>query len=87
MNISILVFNHKREITVYHEGAVVYKESSGELESYAPNKAWEEWINKIYESTKKIKRRDSLRTAKAVEEQKEEKKLRILDELRRKWGI
>jgi len=87
MNISILVFNHKREITVYHEGAIVYKESSGELESYAPNKVWEEWINKIYETTKKIKRRQSFESNKALDEQKEEKKLKILDELRKKWGI
>jgi hypothetical protein len=66
---------------------VVYKEISGELECYAPNKVWEEWINKLYDNTKKIKRRQSFESAKLLEKQKEEKKLKILEDLKKKWGI
>jgi len=41
----------------------------------------------LYDNTKKIKRRQSFESAKLLEKQKEEKKLKILEDLKKKWGI
>lgn len=87
INLSITIKNHLREIIVRHEGNIVYKEVSGELEGYHPDKVWEEWINKLHETVKKSQRKESIQNNKKIEQQKEEKKLKILDDLKRRWGI
>lgn len=87
INLAITVMNHLREITVRYEGNIVYKEISGELESYAPSQEWEAHINRLYENVKKVHRKESAALAKKAEEKKEESKLKILNDLRKRWGI
>jgi len=87
INLSILLIHHLREITVRFEGQVVYKEISGELESYVPSSSWEESINNLYEATKKMHRRESPEKKKEFEKKKEEEKIKILDQLKKRWGF
>jgi len=84
INLSITLIHHLREITVRHEGQIVYKEISGELESYVPNELWEDSINSLYEATKKMHRRESAERKKELEKRKEQEKASILDQLKKK---
>lgn len=86
MNLSITVFYHLAEITVTYEGSKVYKEISGELESYCPG-FWENHINKLYETTKKIDRLNKIDINKKKKELEKIKKNSILEMLKKKWGI
>lgn len=87
VNLSILIFNHLREIKVVYEGRVVYKEVSGELESYAPDRQWEDWVGKLADLAKKIQRRELRNAAKEAEKAKEEKRNEIIEDLKKRWGI
>lgn len=87
INISIIIFFHLREIVVRNEGQIVYKEASGELEYYVPQKDWEEKVNILYNLTKKINKQNKIEENKTKEKQNEEKKKSIIENLRKKWGI
>lgn len=87
VNLSIIIIHHLREITVRFEGQIVYKEISGELESYSPNKVWEDWISRLYDSARKLHRAEIAQLKKESNETKNYKSLKILEELRKKWGI
>jgi hypothetical protein len=87
INLSITIMHHLREIVVRYEGQIVYKEISGELESYAPDASWEDGVNLFYEMAKKMHRKESINTKKEAEEKKEVEKANILEQLRKKWGI
>lgn len=87
INLQIIIHYHLAEITVYYEGQIVYKEISGELESYVPSVSWENKINKIYDFAKKIERKNKPIDKKNIEEEKEKQKNEILNKFRKKWGI
>lgn len=86
-NLQIIIHYHLAEINVYYEGQIVYKEVSGELESYAPNVIWEGKINQAYELAKKIERKNKPEEKKRSLEEKNKNKNKILEEFRKKWGI
>jgi len=87
INLQILIYYHLAEIKVFYEGQMVYKEVSGELESYAPNQIWENKINQIYSLAKKIEKINKPEENKKNIEEKNKKKNKILEEFRKKWGI
>ena len=87
INLTITVMYHLREITVVYEGHTVYKEVSGELESYSPDKSWEEHTNKLCDLAKKIQREEKIEERGKKQKEKEAEKNRILENLRKKWGI
>jgi hypothetical protein len=87
VNLSIYIYFYNREIICQYEGNTVYRESSGELEGYAPNQAWEKNINLIYKTAKEIER-----ARKPVEKQKlmqeaNKKRQEIFEEYKKKWGL
>lgn len=86
-NLQILIYYHLAEINVYYEGQIVYKEISGELESYVPNEAWENKIDQIYNLAKKVERKSKPEEKKQLEQEKNKKKDQILEQFRKKWGI
>jgi hypothetical protein len=87
MNLSITIYFHLNEIVVINEGRTVYKESSGELESYVPQELWQSNIEKLFNLTKKIDRLNRINENKNKEKVNEERKNTILENLRNRWGI
>lgn len=87
MNLNIMILHHLRDITVRHEGQIVYKEVGGELEGFAPTDEWEKKIEELYSNAIGIERkRKPFEKRKLIEETNEAKK-KILEELRIKWGL
>jgi hypothetical protein len=87
VNLSIFVNFELREIKCYFEDRVVYKETAGELEGFNPQDIWEENIEKLYSSAKKIeKERKQVEKRKLIEKAEKNKKS-ILEYLKNKWGI
>jgi hypothetical protein len=77
----------ERVMTVTYKGYVVYREISGDLDSYLPDDEWETALDRIYESCKKIKKKSKIeKDAERAEEIKDEK-LGLIARLRDKWGI
>lgn len=87
INLQILIYYHLAEIKVFYKGQLVYKEVSGELESYIPDKDWEGKIEQIYNLAKKRERKTKPDENKKIEQEKNKKKNQILEDLRKKWGI
>lgn len=87
MNLSILLQYHNREISVRHEGRLVYKEVAGELEGFAPDECWEEKIGKLFSLCRKIEKDSRPMERKMLKELADKKRKEILENLRLKWGI
>jgi hypothetical protein len=87
MNLSIVLQYHNREITVRHEGQVVYKEVAGDLEGFAPDDAWEQKIDRLFSLCKKVERQSKPAERKMLKELADKKRKEILENLRLKWGI
>ncbi len=85
-NLEIFTEDYSMTIKLYYEGRIVYKESSGELESYAPHDSWEKVIDYFYEiADKKIK--------KYLEDKEKREKMEMqslkknaIEDLESKWG-
>lgn len=87
MNLTISVMFHLREITVRYEGQIVYKETAGELEGYAPTEDWEEKIESLYNIARKVEKQRRPIEKKQMVEAAEKKRKEILETLRLKWGL
>ncbi|RTK96630.1 MAG: hypothetical protein EKK64_03330 [Neisseriaceae bacterium] len=87
INLNITLNFYLREILVEYKGRLVYKEVSGELESYVPFKEWEDEIENLFLQAKKIEKKNKPLEKKEMEEYSKEKRMKILDDLRNKWGI
>jgi hypothetical protein len=87
MNLSIVLQYHNREITVRHEGQIVYKEIAGDLEGFAPNDLWEQKVDKLFLLCKKIEHQSKPLERKALKEMANKKRKEILEHLKLKWGI
>lgn len=74
-------------IKVNYKGYLVYLEAEGELHIYKPMDEWEDIVNKVYASARKLQVKH--REENAIEEKIEvkEKKLSFLERLRETWGI
>lgn len=87
LNLTISIAYHLREITCRYEGRIVYKEISGELESYAPDSVWEDEIEKLYLLSRKIERQNRpIEKAKLIKFN-QKKRIEILEYLKTKWGL
>jgi hypothetical protein len=87
INMTISVSHYLKEIICRYEGRIVYHEISGELEMYAPDPIWEKKIEQLNEFCRKIeKKQRPIDKMKKIEENKK-RKMEILDQLRKKWGI
>lgn len=87
INLSIIIINHLSEISVYYEGYIVYKEVSGELESYVPTPNWEDSIKKLFEEMQKKQKIQNARSINAKNQNIKNQKNNILQKMREKWGI
>lgn len=87
MNLTISILFHLREITVRHEGQIVYKEIAGELEGFAPVDEWEENIETLYSLSKSIEREQRPFEKKELHRKADKKRAEILEALRLKWGL
>lgn len=87
MNLSILLQYHNREITVRHEGQLVYREVAGDLEGFAPDDIWEEKISKLFSLCRKVEKDSKPMERKMLKELADKRRKEILENLRLKWGI
>ena len=87
INLNITVLFHLREITVWYAGQVVYKELAGELEGFAPFEEWEKKISELFTAARNIERKQRPAEKKKTDELAAKKRVKILEELRLKWGL
>jgi hypothetical protein len=87
MNISILIMHHLAEIKVIWEGRTVFKEVSGELEGYNPQKDWEDIIDKLYNMAKRVQNINKPIEKELIKEQNEKQKNKLIQQLKDKWGV
>lgn len=87
MNLSILVLYHNREITVRHEGQVVYSELAGDLEGFAPEDIWEQKIDTLFSLCQKVERSERPAERKRLKDAADRKRKEILEKLKLKWGV
>lgn len=74
-------------LKVFWKGYQVYVEADGELYVFKPSEEWEDVINKIYDSARKLQisyRQDAMIE---MQEDMTKKKLSFLERLRERWGI
>lgn len=74
-------------LKVNYKGYLVYLEADSDLHLYKPMDEWEEIVNKIYESAKKLRSKN--KEINLIEEKLriKEEKLTFLSRLRKTWGI
>lgn len=87
VNLSIFVYFHHREIVVEYEGHKVYKEVAGELEAYVPHEIWENKLESIFESAKKLEKIQKPQERKKLIEAANKKRQELLQEFKSKWGL
>jgi|SRR5581483_2270867 len=74
-------------LKVYWNSYLVYLESDGELHQFLPNEEWENIINKIYGSAKKLRVKINQENIEESKNQDVKEKMSFLQMLRQKWGI
>jgi hypothetical protein len=87
VNMTISIQFHLREITCRYQGRIVYKETSGELEGYAPDSEWEDKIENFYTISKSIERKQKPQERAKIIESNKKKRDEMLEYLRSKWGL
>jgi hypothetical protein len=79
--------NAQRVMSVTYKGYIVYREISGDLESYLPDDEWESSLDRIYEACKKIKKQSKIEKDAERTDEIRNDKLGLIARLREKWGI
>jgi hypothetical protein len=74
-------------IKVTYKGYLVYLEAEGELHIYKPMDEWEDIINTIYTSAKKLQMKHREENKIEEKESNKQNKLSFLERLRETWGI
>lgn len=74
-------------IKVSYKGYLVYLEAEGDLHIYKPMDEWEEIINKIYASARKLQLKHREENAENEKLEIKKTKLGFLEKLRETWGI
>lgn len=77
----------QKVMSVTYKGYVVYREISGDLESYLPDDEWETALDRIYEACKKIKKQSKIDKDVERTEEIRNDKLGLIARLRERWGI
>ena len=87
VNLTISIQYHLREIVCRYMGRIVYKETSGELDGYAPDANWEDRIEDFFKLANKVEKKNRpLERANLIEENTK-KKNEVLEYLKLKWGL
>lgn len=68
-------------------GYLVYLEAENDIHIFTPFAEWEDFINKIYESARKLQNTHKLNNSLNTQEEAKQNKLSFLERLRKKWGI
>lgn len=87
MHLEIIYKDETSEISVYHKGFLVYRETQGELECYIPSEEWEEWMARLFKIAKKIQRENKESEFKLAMEEAKKNKASWLSDIASKWGI
>lgn len=87
IHMDISYKSYEKKLQLEYKSYPVYCEVDNELEMYVPGEEWENQLDRLYETAKKVA---PAKIAKMEEEEKEEEEREIfkfLKDLRRKWGI
>lgn len=87
INLTIQMLDDRRELTVRHEGRIVYREIAGDLYGYAPDPAWEDHIERLYNQAKKREKERRQEEKKLIQKIAKKRQQETLDYLRDKWGL
>jgi hypothetical protein len=77
----------QKVMSVTYKGYVVYREISGDLDSYLPDDEWETALDRIYEACKRIKKHSKIDKDIERTEEIRNDKLGLIARLRERWGI
>jgi hypothetical protein len=86
-NLEIYYMEYENLIKVFYEGQKIYEEVNGDLESYVPEKDWEDFVENLYKLAKEkelLFRESNKQKNKKIFE---EKKTSILSRIKRIWGV
>lgn len=87
MHLEIISKEDSSEISVYHRGSLVYRESQGELECYVPLPEWEGWVESLYKVAKRTHRESKEAEFKERMKSAEEAKRTWLQRIASRWGV
>jgi len=87
MHLEIKYEEISSELIVYYKGYLVYKESKGELLSYAPYEEWEKWIDSLYKVAKEKQRILKEKEFEDSVKQAEKDKSAWWESIKKRWGI
>jgi hypothetical protein len=76
-----------QSMKVYYKGYEVYKEESGELETYAPFDDWESLIDKLYKNALRKQEKEHDELFPIMEQRNDMAKKSFFQRLRYKWGF
>ncbi len=86
-HIEITANKETNKIVVSYKGYVVYSETNGTLDSYAPFIEWESLIDYLYKQAQNKAKQQGIELAQQTEQQNTQIKDSFLKKLRMKWGI
>lgn len=87
MQLEIVWLSEFREIKCRYRGRVVYRESGGELDGFAPGEEWETIVEKLYERTRKMEKVEKKVRSQAAGNEARFQQKEFLDAMKLKWGI
>lgn len=87
MHLEVLYKEDSSEMSVYHRGSLVYRESQGDLLCYVPSDEWEGWISSLFVLAKKVQREQKELEFQSRVKDAERAKASWLRDLASRWGL
>ena len=87
VHVEIKYMIDTNELTVYHKGYLVYKEVAGDLQSFAPNDEWEEKIDRLFKTAKKVRKVKGKQSQKEKVANAMRKRDSWWQTIKTKWGL
>jgi hypothetical protein len=87
MHLEIKCITDTKEITVHHQGYLVYKETAGSLEAYSPSDDWEGKIDRLFVVAQQ---KDDRKRAEEKQENLELDRLERrgwVEKMKERWGL
>jgi hypothetical protein len=85
-HIEIKYKSDESELLVSYKGYPVYREITGELDSYIPNDEWERKIEDLYDIAKQMDKKRREKMGKTKEEETTKERMSFLQKIIKRWG-
>lgn len=88
LTIHTLTYEDKvKEIKAHYQGYLVFQESEGELQGYAPFTSWENHLNSFYEAALPVEQKQIIHEKEVKKESNKKKMQALMKRLKLIWGI